>query len=362
MASGVSTYAGLNARVRVMYSHLLGASTLAALGEASDLQNLVLMLKRTAYGSQIEALKERELTSRTLVLAFKRRLAEACESLIRTAPLEAHGVLAELYKFYEVNNLKAVLRAIAVGAARPGQGLTWDEVRPLLFPTEYLVSLPAQAMVESGNIAAAVELLRGTAYYEPLSFGLKRYSVEQSLFPLEVALDLSYWRRVWGATRRLMGEDQSQAVRVVGSLVDTNNLMWAIRYRVYHRLSEEELINYTLAFGLRVRDDDVRSIASGSDIGGIVGRVFPGLPRLSEYLAEPRTGLPGLELELKRYVMRQCLAEFVGNPFHVGMPLAYFVLHDLEIQDLTVLVEAKAAAIKPVEFRPLMLRTAAIAG
>ncbi len=361
MASGVSTHAGLNARVRVMYSDLLSASTLAALAEASDLQNMVLMLKRTAYGPQIEALKERELTNRTLVLAFKRRLAEACESLIRTAPLEAQGVLAELYRFYEVTNLKAVLRAIAVGAGRLGQSLSWDEVRPLLFPTEYLASLPAQAMVESGNIAAAVEMLRGTLYYEPLSFGLKRYSSEQSLFPLEVALDLFYWRRVWAATRRLMGEDQSQAVRVVGSLVDTNNLMWAIRYRVYHRLSEEELINYTLPFGLRVRDDDVRSIASGSDIGSIVSRVFPDIANLNDYLADPRTGLPGLELELKRYVMHQCLAEFVGNPFHIGLPLAYLVLHDLEIQDLTVLVEAKAAELKPPEFRPLMVRTAAVA-
>jgi hypothetical protein len=38
-------------------------------------------------------------------------------------------------------------------------------------------------------------------------------------------------------------------MKIIGSLLDMNNLMWAIRYKVYHKLSEEELINYTLPFG-----------------------------------------------------------------------------------------------------------------
>jgi len=45
-----------------------------------------------------------------------------------------------------------------------------------------------------------------------------------------------------------------------------NNLMWVIRYKIYHQLSEEEVINYTLPFGYRVRDEDVRAIAAGADL------------------------------------------------------------------------------------------------
>ena len=114
-------------------------------------------------------------------------------------------------------------------------------------------------MIESGSIAAAVELLRGTGYHEVLISALKRYNTEQSLFPLEVALDLHYWRRLWQETLNLQGLDQSQAMRIIGSLLDMTNLMWAIRYRVYQQLSEEELINYTLPFGYRLRDQDIRS-------------------------------------------------------------------------------------------------------
>ncbi len=360
MASGVSGYAALNARVRVMYSDLLDSSELAVLGETNDLVGLVSALKRTAYGPYLDAIKEQQLSARTVLHALKKRFADSSQSIVRTAPLSAHGVLAQLYRFFEVNNLKAVLRGIAVGASKVGEGAAWDRLRSLLFPSEGMTILPIQAMLESGGVAAAIELLRGTPYFDPLSSGLKRYTAEQSLFPLEVALDLSFWRRVWHEARKLEGEDQSQAMRVIGSLLDSNNLMWAIRYRVYQGLSEEELINYTLPFGFRVRDEDVRAIAAGADLDAVLRRIYPGLTGVGSHLDDPQRGLPDLELQLKRHLMQRCLAAFVGNPFHVGIPLAYMVLHDLEIQDLTVLVEAKSSRLPIEQIRPFMLRTAAI--
>ena len=127
-------------------------------------------------------------------------------------------------------------------------------------------SCRARAMVEAGSVPAAIDLLNGTRYEETLSFAMKRYGAEQNLFPLEVALDLAYWRQLWQEAKRLSGVDKDYATRIVGSLLDMNNLMWAIRYRVYHKLSEEELINYTLPFGYHVHDDDIRAIAAGADI------------------------------------------------------------------------------------------------
>jgi vacuolar-type H+-ATPase subunit C/Vma6 len=135
--------------------------------------------------------------------------------------------------------------------------------------------------------------------------------------------------------------------------------MWVIRYRVYHQLSEEELINYTLPFGYHVRDADVRAIAAGADLAAVVGRVYPGIPDVNMLLEEPRSGLPQLEQQLKRHVMKQCLAAFTGNPFHIGLPLAFLVLGDLEIQDLTVLIEAKSSQMSDEEFRPYLIRSVA---
>ena len=362
MAGGVSAYAALNARVRVLYSSLIDTDTFASLSDAPDLASLIGLLKRSVYSPYIEGLKEKDITSHGLAFQIKHRLADSYQSVIYTAPQNTRPLLLQLYRYYEVANLKAVLRGIVMGPAGDREMSLWDRVQNVLFPFGSLTVIPSETMVETGNVASAVELLRGTHYYEVLSFAMKRYNAEQSLFPLEVALDLDYWRKLWQTARQLLGEDQAQASRVVGSLVDMNNLMWAIRYRVYQQLSEEELINYTLPFGYHVVDTDVRAIAAGADISAIVERIYPNIPNVGSLLEEPRSGLPRLEVELKRYLMEQCLAAFIGNPFHIGVPLAYLVLSDLEIQDLTVLIEAKSSLLPDEEFMPYLLKVQALKG
>jgi V/A-type H+-transporting ATPase subunit C len=345
---GVSTYAAIQAKVRVMYSNLLTHQELIGLYEAPDFNALISQLKNTGYGPYLNRVKDRDLTPRRAAFQIKTRLAEAYLSLIRSVPLNIRPLLSQFYRSFEVDNLKAVLRGIVNGAS-------WDRVRFFLFPYGSNTVLPAQAMVESGSIAAAVELMRGTLYYDTLSFGMKRYVAEQNLFTLEVALDINYWRDLWKFVNLLSNEDKTQSKRILGSLVDITNLMWAIRYRLYHHLSEEELINYTLSFGYRVKDEDIRAIAAGADIAKIVERIYPGLANVEELVQAPYTGLPTLELELQRYEMEQCKAAFIGNPFQIGIPLAYLVLSKMEIQDLIVLLEAKSSEIPPENIQQYLL-------
>jgi V/A-type H+-transporting ATPase subunit C len=350
--SGVSGYAAISARVRAMYSSLLSPQDFARLADSPDFPTLITQLKQTAYGPYLENLKDKDLTPQKLDLAIKGRLAAAYHSVIQMAPEHARPLLKQLYRYFEVQNLKAVLRGIL---ADP----TWERIQDVLFPLGSMTVLPAQEMLESGSIGSAIELLQGTPYYETLSFAMKRYSAEQNLFPLEVALDLYYWRKLWQEANKLQNQDRNQAIRIIGSLMDVNNLMWVIRYKVYHGLSEEEIINYTLPFGYRVQDEDVRSVAAGADLAMVVNRVFPGIPDLNTLLEDPRRGLPQLEVILTRRLMEQCLAAFIGNPFHVGVPLAFLILSNLEVQDLTVLIEAKSSGMPEEEFLPFMLRQTA---
>ena len=346
--TGVNTYAAIQAKVRVMYSTLLTQEDFQRLSQSSDFDALLDQLKRTPYGPYLDRVKDRDLTPRRAAFQIKTRLAEDYHSLIRAMPMSIQSLVIQFYRSFEVDNLKAVLRGIVTEA-------DWDTVRFVLFPYGPNTVIPAQEILESKSINNAVELVRGTPYYTTLSFALKRYSTEQSLFPLEVALDLNYWRELWKEINSLSGQDRAQAKRIIGSLVDITNLMWAIRYRVYHHLSEEELINYTLSFGYHVKDEDIRSLAAGADIVKVVNRLYPGIRDLDQILDNPQRGLPKLEVELQRYEMQQCNSAFIGYPFHIGIPLAFLVLSKLEIQDLIVLIEAKSAEMPEEDFRQYLL-------
>jgi len=357
MAGGVTDYAAISARVRAKSADFLTPRDMARLSEAPDFLSLFNSLKNTAYGPYLEGLKDKEINPRRVITQIKRKLADSYYSVIQMTPVQTRPLVKQLYRYFEIINLKAVLRGIVTVSAWNTETALWDRVREVLFPLGSASILPAQAMVESGSVATAVDLLQGTPYEEALSFAMKRYSAEQNLFPLEVALDLSYWRRLWAEAKKLTGSDREHGVRIIGSLLDMNNLMWAIRYRVYHKLSEEEIINYTLPVGYRVQDSDIRAIAAGADIASVIMRLYPGIPDVNALLENPQTGLPKLEILLKRQIMKQCQAAFVGSPFHIGIPLAFLVMSDLEVQDLIVLIEAKSSEMPEDEYRPFLLKT-----
>lgn len=356
MAGGVAAYAAISARVRAMYADLLTPQDIVRLTEAPDFLSLFNALKSTSYGRYLEGLKDKDINPRRVIIEIKRKLAASYYSVIQMAPVETRPLVKQLYRYYEIGNLKAVLRGIVTVSTWNTETGLWERVRDVLFPLGSSSVLPAQAMIESGSVASAVDLLHGTPYEEALSFAMKRYSAEQNLFPLEVALDLGYWRRLWSEAQKLTGQDRQHSVRIIGSLLDMNNLMWAIRYRVYHKLSEEEVINYTLPFGYRVHDSDIRAIAAGADIASVINRTFPGIPDLNALLENPQTGVPKLEVLLKRRIMEDCLAAFVGSPFHIGIALAFLVMHDFEVQDLIVLIEAKSSGLPEDEYLPYLLK------
>jgi V/A-type H+-transporting ATPase subunit C len=331
-----------------MCSTMLPPGVWTELCEAADLTVLVGVLKETVYGPYLADVEDEDLTPRRAVYQLNGHLADAFATVIRMAPSHARHLLSQYYRLFEVDNLKAILRGVVTGAS-------WDQIRYTLFPLGSFTVLPAQAMVEAGSIGEAVERLRSTPYHDTLALAMGRYTAEQSLFPLEVALDLDYWREMWRDVNRLPAADRLQGLRVVGSLVDLNNLMWAIRYRIYHHLSEEEIINYTLPFGYRVQDEDLRAIAAGADITQVVVNIYPELTDVDALLQEPQSGLPKLELRLQRTLVEECQAAFIGYPFHVGVLLAYLLLNKLEIQDLTVLIEAKSLQMSADRFQPHLL-------
>lgn len=347
-SSGISGYAAINARVRVMYAGLLTPQLGARLSAAAGFDELATLLKDTAYGPFMAGSDQRELTPRGLIRQVKARVAAAYTTIIYSAPVATRPLLIQLYRHFEIDNLKALLRGLVTGA-------TWEQVQDVLFPLGSLTVLPAQALMEAGSVEAAISRLSHTPYYDTLSHASKRYGEEQSLFPLEVALDLNYWSRLWAVANQLPGADRAQARRMLGPLVDMTNFMWAVRYRVYYRLTEEEIINYTLPFGYRLRDEDVRAVAAGGAIGPIVERIFPGTKDVESLLLEPEHGLPKLELQLLRLLRRHFHGVFSGYPFHIGLPLAFALLNELEIQDLSVWIEAKSERIPAAKFVPYLL-------
>ena len=345
---GVTAYSLVQATVRALYSMMLTSETWGALLHAQDCNAVFDALSSTVYGPHLE-IEPALMTPRRAVYQIRWHLADAFQKLIRLTPERGRPLLVQLWRLYEVDNLKATLRGIETGAS-------WDQVLHLLSPMTQDITLTTtdmEGMIRAGDMAGAIERTQHTPYYDTLVHALERYRAEKNLFPLEVALDLDYYRGLWQSINQLTGQDHEQAMRIVGTLIDVNNLLWALRYRIYHHLSLQEIINYTLPVGYRVRDEDIRAIAAGDDGIGVVSRIYPELVE-HQQPSSSGAGLTDLELALHRHVIRLCRATFYGDPFHVGVPVAYLLLTEYEIGDLTVLIEAKDSGLPTKAFAPIL--------
>ncbi len=137
--AGVSDYAAISARVRAMYADLLTPQDMVRLSETLDFSSLFNALKSTAYGPYLEGLKDKEINPRRVITQIKRKLADSFYSVIQMAPVQTRPLVKQLYRYYEIGNLKAILRSILTVSAWGPETGQWDRVREVLFPSARLL-------------------------------------------------------------------------------------------------------------------------------------------------------------------------------------------------------------------------------
>jgi V/A-type H+-transporting ATPase subunit C len=330
---GITAYASLSARVRALAGYLISREQWETLLASPDLPSFVDALGRLPYAHDRSLSGGMSLGE--LELFFSETVAREYEKFIAMTRGEVHALLREMWRRFELDNLKAILRHLA-------------EERPV--PVEDLIvpltnsELPLDELSQTVDLQSAASLLSDTIYGPPVAVALPRYESENTLFPVEVALDLNYWRRVWKAVGKLRGRDAKWAKLLLGNRLDALNITWAFRYRIYYDLSEEEIINYTLPYGHRSDDRVLRAIAAGTGLHDVIVTVWgsdvPELADLAE--GEIRDALQAMEVALARLECRLALRPFGGDPFHIGLLLGYLLRKECEAHDLTTAAESKA--------------------
>ena len=342
----ITRYARPNAAIRGMISRLLTPRQRRELIVAPGLEEALRQLEATAYSTGLAALPGDGANLASLEAALKRDLVSAYCAVIHALDGRPRALMDELLRRLEVDDLKAILRGRAAGAASEG-------IRPLLVPLAACSRLPVDALLAASGVAEAIEALGALPYARPLRDALERYRREGTLFPLEVALDLDYYRRLWATVQALPARDRAVARRAIGVRYDVITIDWLLRYKALYRLSPEETFNYTLPFGLRIDDQVIRRAAAAPDLPGLVAE----LPEPYRGLLLPlagREGLWRLEVALQRYLWRKARLALAGYPLQIGVPLAYLHLKEAEVHDLRAILEGKRYGRSPEEIRAFL--------
>src|SRR5438034_11258980 len=126
MAGCVAGYAAISARLRAMYAELLTPQDMIRLSEAPDFLSLFNSLKNTAYGPYLEGLKDKDINPRRVIIQIKRKLADAFYSVVQMSPVQTRTLVKQLFRYYEIGNLKAILCSIVTVCTWNTEMELWD--------------------------------------------------------------------------------------------------------------------------------------------------------------------------------------------------------------------------------------------
>jgi V/A-type H+-transporting ATPase subunit C len=303
-------------------------------------------LQSTPYGET--ARQAQDSGDASLEQIERRMWGKAAANVHKTMALvggQVRALLLVWWQHFELENLKALFRGF-------DQGMEPDVIRRFLIPLADDSTLSWETLLHERSVINLIDRLRNTHYINPLRNALPVYQRERSLFPMEIALDIRYYRDLAAAINGLGGSDRADAQRILGTHLDILNILWAYRYRLYYGLSAEEIVNYTLWRAMRTDAALVREIALGAAPRDILVRVWGSAVDLSLLQGSDLSGdvgselLPRLELTLQRFWRRLALRELGGYPFKLGTILGYLVLEELEVRDLVTLLEGKGMGWK----------------
>jgi len=316
----------INAKIRSLKSRLLIQSDYENLLKAQGYNALVECLRFTSYGTRID---EHLSSFDDLISLYHTNLFEIYVKLIDSISGNIRRLVHHFYQRYELENLKVILRTICYN-------LQAESAQKLLLPVTKYATFSANELLAAKNITELIERLKGSWYYEPLENSLYRFENEGETFPLEMALDLSYYKHLWEIISSLVRKDKKIAKTLLGVHLDALNIVWIIRFKESYRFSPEEILNYTLANGRHISKKVRKRLAYSISVNDIIENL-EGTPYkyFLQGMNDPEIGY----IKLLKYILKLVKSNWSRYPFQIGTILDYIIFIEMELRDLITITE-----------------------
>jgi V/A-type H+-transporting ATPase subunit C len=336
----VSKYSLVNAKIRSRLAALLPPDTINRCASARDLSEFYATLGGTVYEpilSRPEVSLDARIAERFLVEQEVKWHAD----LIKDMRDPEKALVVALIEKYELENLKAALRIREGDRSR-------DDLKYII-RKNLPYALPYQSIAEARTLDEVLAYLVATPYLLPVRGSLDEYKQRGTLFPVEIALELDYYRRIKAKVEALGRTDKPIARRLIGLEIDIKNISWLIRLKFYYNISTGDLIDYNIPGGYRLTSDRMRHAFVADSIKDVLSvaleRTFKPAAEIVRR-EEELSKLYFLEIILWDYLLHEAKKTFSGFPFTIGTVLSYLILKRTEIMNLITVLNGKVLKLE----------------
>ena len=322
-------------KAHVLYSRLLSSDDYWLLLGSDTVGEVAQKLRSTAYADAMTTVPA-EPRRYDVELAIKMMLLEDAVKFLIHLSNPRDRFFRSWIRWHEAENMKSIFRHVAAGRADHG------ELRRRL--TVGVSNLAYDNLFSARNFEDLSNALNGSTYYKVLQEPLKRLSTgeEQSLFPLEMALDSFVEITLFRAMKKLEPLERDRLLPIFGSRIDLLNLYLLYRALEFYDMTPEETLNRLLPVRYRVTLPFLREAVRAGSMERVIEMLKEKFPVYADLMVGAlQTEEPQLTLErnISRFIYMQAQKVFgSGSPdFHTAM--SYFVLKEYEIGDIVRIIE-----------------------
>lgn len=342
----ISKYAAINTKVKAMEKQLLTIDDYKKMMDLTSIPSVVDYLRSdTYYKTMLGGVDSEDLGALEAVL--KQYLFNQYEKIYHYFTDADKKFFKILFMRYEIENLKVFLRIII---RNESLSRISDHI---IIPKAYS-SVDYTLLNNAKTVDDLIDGLEGTIYQRIVSM-FKDEEPDKLMFYMEMNLDRLYFSSLYAQLDELDGENHKAIGEILGRNVDMLNLQWIYRGRRFYKISQEELINYSLKGGrifnyaklkdmcYREKLKDIEDIVRQSPYGDLIEDV----PDFEVFL----------ERAMERYIFELFNKMRVKHPMTMIEPLVYMHRLEYEIKDLTTILEMKRYHLSGEQGRPYLVRS-----
>ena len=323
-SSNNQTY--LQTRTTVMSGQLLTEQELHSLLQAS------LPQLEQQYGLQgiseqrIGEVAQTRLVERGLINMLMNELSV----LLRPLGGRARESLVFWSRKFELYNLKALIRGKL-------NNQPYDEIRESLHLLPPLIGLPHEQLLRTENVPELLRQLERTPYQGIARQARQVYEEKNESFSLDATIDQRYYAGLMKHARNCDEEDRPSMLKLVGSLIDRQNLPWLLRYRFNYRLSPTETYYLMIGSGRRISTHLLKQLVNTQELP----QALELLPTLPGFDFSGRHSIMQVELAMNRLLVRECQQCLRLSNSAVARSLAYLILRELDLKQVLAIIQGR---------------------
>ena len=326
-----------------------------------NIDHIHLMLSNTPYQTELQDIQDKQLNSASIENVLLKNYIKTFEVIKDYSPKKIRFLLSAILKKFEINNIKAILRA-------KWAGINVNEAMKFITPFGNMDEIRCKSIFENAESAIdVIEHLSDLEYGPMLKEELHNHCEAESLQVIETILNNYVYKEIFKAVGKLKGRDKKIAETVLGIESDSKNIMIILR-SISLKIPKEQIKRYLLPTSQIFNEKELEKAIEANDIQSSLESLlitaqlrnardyrYMLTELLREYKAFPSLSI--LETALDRSLLKTSLRMLKRYTpyFNIGLILAFLNAKWFEVRNLRAVLRGAEGNLQPEQIRKLLI-------